>query len=209
VSQEIRPQLLIATSNAGKVREFRALLPELPFTVIGLDDLPRVPPPVAETGQTFSENAVLKAEYYHAKTGLLALADDSGLEVDALGGAPGIYSARFAGEAASDADRIQKLLQALRDTPDAARTARFVCSLALTGEISSRRIREVFNGYAAGRITREPRGDGGFGYDPIFEEIDSGRTFAELSREEKSTHSHRGRALALARGFLESISVRH
>lgn len=196
-------KLLIATTNAGKVREIGSLLEGLPYDVIGLQDLPAAPPPVDETGVTFTENAILKSEYYFAHTGLLSLADDSGLEVDALDGAPGIYSARFAGEDATDADRVVKLLEALQNVPDAKRTARFVCSIALTGHINGERQTHVFEGFADGLITRETRGSGGFGYDPVFFDPELGRTFAELTRAEKSARSHRGKALAQAKAFLE------
>lgn len=198
-------KLLIATTNAGKVREIGLLLGALPYEVIGLQDLPAVPPPVEETGSTFTENAVLKSEYYFAETGLLSLADDSGLEVDALDGAPGIYSARFAGEHATDADRVVKLLEALQNVADEKRTARFVCSLALTGPINGEAQTHIFEGFADGVITREPRGSGGFGYDPVFFDEAAGRTFAELTREEKSARSHRGKALTQAKAFLQTI----
>lgn len=198
-------KLLLATTNAGKVREIGLLLEGLPYEVIGLQDLPQAPPPVDETGTTFTENAVLKSEYYFAQTRLLSLSDDSGLEVDALDGAPGIYSARFAGAGATDADRVVKLLEALQDVPDAQRTARFVCSIAITGEIKGEVQTQVFEGFAAGLITRAPRGTHGFGYDPVFFDPALGRTFAELSRDEKSGRSHRGKALTAAKVVLESL----
>jgi XTP/dITP diphosphohydrolase len=198
-------KLLIATTNAGKVREISILLGTLSYEVVGLKDLPDAPPPVEETGATFSANAILKSEYYFANTGIFALADDSGLEVDVLNGAPGVYSARFAGEDATDADRVVKLLELLRDVPDAQRTARFVCSIALTGMIHGEVQTRVFQGFAEGFITRETRGSGGFGYDPIFYDKEIGRTFAQLTREEKSARSHRGRALDDAKLFLESL----
>jgi XTP/dITP diphosphohydrolase len=195
--------LLIATTNAGKVREIDDYLADLPCRVIGLADLPHAPPPVAETGATFAENALLKADYYSAETGLLALADDSGLEVDALGGAPGIYSARFAGESATDAERVAKVLDEMRGVPDERRQARFVCAIALAGSIDDAApVRRLFEGIAEGLITREPRGARGFGYDPIFLDPASALTFAELQPEEKMARSHRGRALAATRAFL-------
>ena len=137
-------QLLVATSNPGKVVELAALLKDLPCQVIGLSDLPQPLPIAAETGATFSENALMKAEEYHARTGLLTLADDSGLEVDALGGAPGIYSARYAGETATDAERVVKLLDEMKDVPDAKRTARFVCSIALVGMLDGQQLQRTF-----------------------------------------------------------------
>ena len=200
----IMQKLLIATTNTGKVREIRLLLGLLPFEIVGLQDFVTIPPPVEETGTTFAANAILKSEYYFAETGVFALADDSGLEVDALNGAPGIYSARFAGEDATDADRVVKLLEELRDVPEAQRTARFVCAIALTGIINGEVTTRVFEGFAEGLITRETRGISGFGYDPVFFNQEVGRTFAELSREEKSARSHRGKALTAAKAFLKS-----
>jgi XTP/dITP diphosphohydrolase len=191
-------RLLIATSNAGKIAEIASLLAGLPCQVIGLNDWPEPVPAVAETGATFSENALLKAEYYHAQTGLLTLADDSGLEVAALGGAPGLYSARYAGAGASDAARVTKLLEEMKAVPDEKRAARFVCSIALVGP----QLRRAFEGTCEGVIARAPRGERGFGYDPIFVDIELGRTFAELTPAEKAARSHRGRALDLARNFL-------
>ena len=190
--------LLIATSNPGKVAELTDLLKGLNCRVIGLGDLPQVPPTVEETGQTFAENAMLKAEYYHRLTGLIALADDSGLEVDALGGRPGVYSARYGGENLSSAEQIQLLLGELKDVPDDQRTARFVCSIALFGN----GLKVIFEDSCEGVIAREPRGQNGFGYDPVFIDAELGRSFAELTREEKAPRSHRGRALQQARAFL-------
>jgi XTP/dITP diphosphohydrolase len=198
-------KLLIATTNAGKVREISLLLGSLPYEVVGLSDLANIPPPVEETGTTFTANAILKSEYYFAATGLLSLADDSGLEVDALDGAPGVFSARFAGEDATDAERVAKILELLKDTKDEQRTARFVCSISITGNFNGEVATRVFEGLAEGVIIHEPRGSSGFGYDPIFYDKESGLTFAELTREEKSARSHRGKALAAAKGFLESL----
>lgn len=200
--------ILIATTNAGKVREISNYLNDLPCRVIGLQDLPVVPPPVEEDGATFAANAILKADYYFAQTGLLSLADDSGLEVKALDGAPGIYSARFAGEKATDAERVAKLLKEMHDVPDENRQARFVCSIALTGkpdEQDAETIHQLFEGTAEGLITREARGTNGFGFDPIFLDPASGHTFAELAPEEKMARSHRGRALALTHEFLRGL----
>src|SRR5207302_6353063 len=158
-------QLLVATSNPGKVVELATLLKDLPCQVIGLSDLPQPLPIAAETGATFSENALMKAEEYHARTGLLTLADDSGLEVDALGGAPGIYSARYAGETATDAENVDKLLRELRTkhlAPD-QRSARFRCVIALA---QNGKLLGTFEGVAEGSTVDPPRGTGGFGYDP-------------------------------------------
>jgi XTP/dITP diphosphohydrolase len=197
-------KLLIATYNAGKVVELAELLAGLPCEVLGCADLPEPPPLVEETGATFSANALLKAERYHAATGLLTLADDSGLEVDVLGGAPGVYSARYAGAGAGSAELVAKLLEEMKNVPDAQRVARFVCVLALVGP----RLKRTFTGSCAGVIAHAPRGAGGFGFDPVFVDVELKRTFAELSRAEKAARSHRGRALAEARGFLEEWLTR-
>ena len=194
-------KLLIATTNPGKIKEITSLLEGLPYQVIGLSDLPNSYDVVEETGSTFTENAIIKSEYYFAQTGILSLADDSGLEVDALNGAPGIYSARFAGEDATDADRVNKILADLYATPLENRGAQFVCSIAITGFEDGT---QTFEGVARGVIAQAPRGKNGFGYDPIFEDVNSGKTFAELDRTEKSLSSHRGKSLMLAREFLIS-----
>src|SRR5262245_27746615 len=157
-------RLLIATTNQGKIAEIATLLADLPFEVLGLTDLPYALPEVEETGATFAENALLKAAIYHAQTGCLTLADDSGLEVDALGGRPGVHSARYAGTGASDADKVAKLLAEMESVPEPERTARFVCVIALVGQ----GVREIFTGECKGMITVAPRGAGGFGYDPVF-----------------------------------------
>lgn len=196
--------LLIATTNQGKVAEISALLEGLSYRVIGLKDLPEMPPDVEETGTTFEENAVLKADYYHARTGLLTLADDSGLEVDALDGRPGVYSARYGGGNLSSAAQVALLLDELRNTPAEKRTARFVCCIALASET----IRKTFERSCEGSIALEPRGQGGFGYDPVFIDPERGVTFAELTREEKAARSHRGKALMAAREFLASLTDR-
>ena len=193
--------LLIATTNTGKVVEIASLLEGLNCRVIGLADLPQIPPAVEETGTTFVANALIKAEYYHALTGLVTLADDSGLEVDALDGRPGVYSARYGGEGLSSAAQIALLLEEMKDVPEEKRTARFVCSIALVGP----QLQQTFEGRCEGRIAHAPRGEGGFGYDPIFIDEKTGCTFAELSREEKATRSHRGKALRAAREFLETL----
>lgn len=190
--------LLIATSNPGKVAELAAMLKDLNCRVIGFADLPEIPPTVEETGLTFAENALLKAEHYHWLTGLTALADDSGLEVDALDGRPGVYSARYGGEHLSSAEQIRLLLGELKDVPDRKRTARFVCSIALVGD----GLKQIFEDRCEGVIAREPRGNEGFGYDPVFVDAELGLTFAELTRKEKAPRSHRGKALQQARAFL-------
>ncbi len=192
-------KLLIGTTNEGKLAEITALLGGLPCKVMGLVDYPQPLPPIAETGSTCAENALLKAEHYYQLTGLLTLADDSGLMVDALGGAPGIYSARYAGAEASDAERNASLLDEMKKVPEAERTARFICSIALVGP----QLKRVFEGRCEGMIARAPRGQYGFGYDPIFIDAELGRTFAEMTREEKAVRSHRGKALTAVRDFLQ------
>ncbi|MFN0120072.1 MAG: RdgB/HAM1 family non-canonical purine NTP pyrophosphatase [Blastocatellia bacterium] len=201
------PPLLIATTNRGKIREISRLLAGLPYEITGLDSLDNAPPAPAETGETFAANALLKADYYARLTGWPTLADDSGLAVDALDGAPGVLSARYGGEGATDAGRIARLLDALRETPDAQRTARFHCCIALTGNLTGnpavRDVREIFAGSCAGLITRAPRGENGFGYDPVFLDPSFNRTFAELEPGEKARVSHRGHALRLLQEFLQ------
>ncbi len=182
--------LLIATHNPGKVREYRELLRDLPVRLTFLDEV-GIDDEVPETGRTFEENAVQKALAYARRSGLLTLADDSGLEVDALGGAPGVHSARYAGPHATDEDRIRKLLDALRGVPPERRTARFRCVIAVAtpeGDLITA------EGRVEGRIAEAPRGHHGFGYDPVFYLPDLGKTMAELPPEEKNRLSHRARA---------------
>ena len=184
-------KLVVASRNAGKLREFQNLLLPLKAEILSLADL-SIDTDFEESGSTFAENARMKALAYSRLTSLPILADDSGLEVTALGGRPGIYSARFAGPGASDSDRIHKLLTELEQFPG-KRDARFVCALALAKEgvmlLESQ-------GECRGTIAREPRGANGFGYDPVFYFPELGRTYAELNDEEKNVHSHRSRAAA-------------
>jgi XTP/dITP diphosphohydrolase len=184
------PEILIATKNAGKIKELRELLADLPVRLKSFGDFPDVAD-VMETGTTFSENAVLKAQSYALQTKLWALADDSGLEVVALNGAPGVFSARYAGENASDEDRIEKLLKELENKPE--RRARFVCSMAIADE--SGKIRFLAEGVCEGRIASSAKGANGFGYDPIFIPDGFSETFGELSGDIKQQISHRARAL--------------
>ncbi len=182
--------LLIATHNKGKSGEFRELLRDIPFKLVTLTDV-GVNLVAEETGQTYAENARLKATVYAAESGLLTLADDSGLEVDALGGEPGLKSARYAGLNASDADRVKLLLSRLDGLPRKERTACFKCVIAIAtpaGEVA------LSEGECQGIITTEPRGTNGFGYDPIFLFPDWGKTMAELPPDLKGQISHRARA---------------
>ena len=195
-------KLLVATANEGKLREVEGALARAGVEVVGLSALSD-PTPVEETGATFLENAKLKAEVYSRRTDLPVLADDSGLEVDALEGRPGVLSARFGGPHLSDAARCKAVLKGLVDVPDADRTARFQCVLAVA---RGGRTLATFEGTVEGRILRELRGKNGFGYDPIFLHPESGRTFAEMAPEEKDAVSHRGRALAaLARALAQGL----
>jgi XTP/dITP diphosphohydrolase len=196
--------LLVSTTNPGKIVEIDAELSGLPCRIIGLADLPLALPEAVESGETFAANALIKARHYHALSRLLVLADDSGLEVDHLDGAPGIHSARYGGPGASSAAQIALLLESLRGVPPSQRTARFVCCVALVGD----GLQMTFEGVCEGLIAFEPRGSNGFGYDPIFLDAELGVTFAELSREEKASRSHRGRALKKARTFLAGWLLR-
>ena len=195
------PKLLLATNNRGKAREYKSLLQGIPFELVTPAEL-GISTEVAEVGKSFEENARLKAKTLAAESRLLALADDSGLEVDALGGEPGTLSARYAGEGASDRDRVSYLLTKLEGVPQEKRTARFRCVIAIAtpqGEV------ELCSGECEGFIAFEPRGNRGFGYDPIFYLPELKKTMAELSPEEKNKVSHRGRAAAKAREVLKRL----
>ena len=194
-------RLLIATHNRGKLIEYREMFAALPFDLVTLDDV-GIRDDVAETGATFAENARLKAIAYARQSGLLTLADDSGLQVDALGGEPGVHSKRYAGANKSDADRIAFLLDKLRDVPAGKRTARFRCAIALA--TPDGKLWET-DGACEGEIAFEPRGENGFGYDPIFQVAERGARMAELSTAEKNRVSHRARAAEKARRILEQI----
>lgn len=191
-------KLLIATNNKGKAREFRSLLRGVPFRLVTLSD-EGITTDIPETGNSFEENAVLKATALAAESGLLTLADDSGIEVDALGGEPGVRSHRYAGESVTDADRYKFLLEKLKDIPEDKRTARFRCVIVIAtpdGAVWT------VSGECRGVLTTFPRGYNGFGYDPIFYVPELGRTMAELSPEEKNRISHRARAAEKARKLL-------
>lgn len=194
-------KLLVATRNPGKVREYRDLLADLPIQVTYLDE-EGITLEVAETGQSFAENAQLKAVAYARASGLWTWADDSGLEVDALAGAPGIYSARYAGEAATDADRYRKLLDALAGVPWSRRTARFRCVVALA--TPEGRVRTC-EGVCDGVIAFGPAGQNGFGYDPVFYLPEREVTMAQLPADVKNAISHRGRAARQAKALLAAM----
>ena len=194
-------KLLIATNNQGKIREYRELLQGLPFDLVTLAQV-GINTSIAETGKTMCQNAILKATGYAAMSRLLTIADDSGLEVDALDGAPGIMSARYAGHHATDTDRVQYLLSKLKDVPEGKRTARFRCVIAISipdGKVITR------SATCEGSITFAPRGEQGFGYDPVFYFPEYGKTMAELSPEMKNSVSHRGKAAVKARRVLSHL----
>ncbi len=191
-------QIVVATLNRHKLAEYRAMLGELYDEVLGLEGL-GAPEPPEETGATFEENALLKVRACAGLTDAVTLADDSGLEVDALGGFPGVRSNRWAGPGRSDAERNEMLLRKMQDVPWPERTARFVCVIAAALPDGTER---TFRGALEGMIAREPRGSLGFGYDPVFYVPGLGRTVGELPPEEKNRISHRARALAAARSWL-------
>jgi len=192
-------KLLLATTNPGKVREIRGILRGAPVEIISLDSLPPIEEP-RETGRTFAENARLKALYYNAATGLPSVADDSGLEVDALDGAPGIHSARWHGT--DYAVKFRRIYELLRERGAPGSPARFVCAVALA---AGGRIEYEAEGTVEGRIADEPRGTNGFGYDPIFFYPPLGRTLGEVPDEVKATLSHRGAAFRAVRQYLAGL----
>ena len=214
-----RPRLLLASANQGKLRELRAILDGLPVELVGLDGAGAgEPPEVEETGETFLENALLKARAYAAWSGLAAVADDSGLEVDALGGAPGVRSARYAGQGASDQANLDKLLAELAGVPPDRRTARFRCTAVLVDpswgsgglKPSPPESKVEWHAEAAweGRLLDAPRGSGGFGYDPVFVPDGWDRTSAEVDQATKDAASHRGRAFRALRPAIEAWARR-
>lgn len=196
------PRLLLASANQGKLRELRTILEGLPVELVGLADAGLgEPPEVEETGDTFLENALLKGRAYAAWSGMAAVADDSGLEVDALGGAPGVRSARYAGPGASDQANLDKLLAALAGVPPERRTARFRCAAVLVDPAAGE-----WHAEAAweGRILDAPRGSGGFGYDPVFLPGGWESTSAEVDQATKDAASHRGQAFRALRPAIEA-----
>lgn len=197
----MRPKLLLATNNQAKVREYKSLLQDFPCELVTLAEQ-GINISVSEVGESLEENARLKATVLAAESQLIALADDSGLEVDALGGEPGRLSARYAGEGASDRDRINYLLARLEGVPEEKRSARFRCVIAIAtpdGKV------ELCSGECQGFITLAPRGEQGFGYDPIFYLPELGKTMAELPLQLKNQVSHRGRAARQVSQALEKL----
>ena len=195
-------RLLLGTRNSGKVKEIETILEDSGWTFSSLREFDEVGP-AAEDGVTYAENAIAKARFYAAETGLLALADDSGLEVAALGGAPGVHSARYAGDNASDADRRQLLLAELARVDSGDRRARFVAAVAIADPNGV--VLNLSEGICEGRITFEPRGTSGFGYDPLFIPDGYDQTFAELPDKVKNLISHRARALMRLRDSLDHL----
>lgn len=189
--EPLKKTLVLATRNAGKIKELESLLSGYGLHVLGLGDFPEIGE-IEETGTTFAENSLLKARTVAKATGLVALADDSGLVVDALGGAPGVYSARYSDPGATDERNNQKLLDVMRDVPEADRGCRFVSVVAA---VAPGGVELLAEGRWEGRVLFAPRGSGGFGYDPLFLDLELGRSAAELSHADKNARSHRGRAL--------------
>ncbi len=195
------PQLCVATGNAHKLDEYQSLLASLPVTLRSMGDL-RVGDLPEETGETFEENALLKARHCAETTRLPSLADDSGLEVDALGGEPGVRSNRWAGPDATDTDRVRLLLDRVREVPAPERTARFICVVAIVGSDGTA---QTFRGALEGYLAEAARGTAGFGYDPILYVPSLGRTVAELSAAEKNGISHRALATHAALPYLRQL----
>ncbi len=193
-------EIVLATRNKKKLEEIKRITAGLPITILSLQDFPDCPETV-EDRDSFEGNAIKKAAEICRCTGRIALADDSGLEVDALGGAPGVYSARYAGEGANDVKNNEKLLAELSAVPAAKRTARFVCCIALAFPEG---VTRTFFGYANGHIGPQPKGKTGFGYDPVFVPQGFTRTFAEMTAAEKDNLSHRGKALENLAEFLRN-----
>lgn len=197
--------IILASRNRKKIEELKNIIQACGFSgkeasvnIHTPDEFPQCEE-VEEDGATFEANAIKKAAYIFECSGMTAVADDSGLEVDELDGAPGVFSARYAGEVTDDWANLEKLLREMKDVPDQRRRARFVCCIALADRSGIK----TFIGYVEGRIGKEPRGEKGFGYDPVFYPEGHDRTFAEMSDEEKSSMSHRGRALRELQGYLK------
>lgn len=198
-------QIVLATKNRDKIREIKELLRDLPLTVLTFEDFLNFPD-IDETGETLKENAVLKAKGVAQFTGYAALADDSGIEVDALNGAPGVYSSRYAGPGCTYDDNNRKLLRELEGVPKEKRTARFRAVIAVAWDAGNV---DSVEATAEGWITESNRGKDGFGYDPVFYYPPAGKTFAEMTLEEKNRVSHRGKALARAKELLKKHLESH
>lgn len=199
-------RLIVASRNQKKINEIQAIARDFGLEVISRDDAGLPPVDIEETGETFEENALLKAMAIMEMSGCPAVADDSGLEVDWLDGAPGVYSARFAGDACDDLANNRKLLELMAGVPPARRTARFVSAIALAYPDGKTL---VVRGVTEGRLLEEPRGAGGFGYDPLFVPQGHDRTYAELPADEKNKISHRGKALAAMKALLLAQAGEH
>jgi XTP/dITP diphosphohydrolase len=191
-------RIVLGTHNQHKIREISAILNGLPVEILTMNDFPEIAE-VEETGSTFAENALLKARAVFRETGIVTLSDDSGLEVDALNGAPGIYSARYAGEAKDSASNNRKLLEELQDVPEHKRVAQFRCVVAVAGT----GIEQVVEGFVRGKIIYQPRGTHGFGYDPLFVPGGYRQTFSEMGEKIKNQISHRSQAFRKVREVLE------
>ncbi len=194
-------EVVIATRNAGKLKEIQAILAPLSLKILSLRDFPEVPE-IIEDGQTFEENSLKKAVAVACRTGRIVIADDSGLSVDALQGRPGVFSSRYAGENATDAERYQKLLGEMSGIPEEKREATFICIIAVA---SPKGKAEVVKGECRGKISLSPKGSHGFGYDPVFYFPEWGKTMAELEPEVKNRISHRARALEKLKQVLPSF----
>lgn len=197
-------ELFLATKNAGKIREIEKLLEHLPIILRNAGEYKDLEEP-EETGETFADNAALKAKYYSEMTGLWSLADDSGLEVDALNGEPGVFSARYGGVGATNEEKIAKLLDELKQTDGENRFARFVCSMAIADNLG--RVQYLTDGVCQGKIANFPIGNNGFGYDPVFIPEGFSETFGELSSQIKQKISHRSRAIEKIIDFLSEKST--
>ncbi|MBN1165293.1 MAG: RdgB/HAM1 family non-canonical purine NTP pyrophosphatase [Candidatus Krumholzibacteriota bacterium] len=194
-------KIVLATRNRGKIREIRKIISDIDVELLGLDEFPPFPQP-EENGATFLENALLKAKAAHRVTGLPTLSDDSGLEVEALGGGPGVFSARYGGSSLSDGDRYRKLLEELEGVPEEKRGARFRCVMVIYPRPGKKTGALITEGILEGRISIKPAGRSGFGYDPVFLVPEAGKTAAQMSLEEKNRISHRYRALVEMKALL-------
>ena len=192
-------KIILATHNKDKYAEMSAILGKLPIQLLSLVDFPEIGE-IIEDGTTLEENALIKARTVHSLTGLYACADDTGLEVDALGGKPGIYSARYAGDNCSYSDNVNKLLQDMENVPADKRIAHFKTAIALVGE----NMELVSEGVVEGMITTKPKGVGGFGYDPVFYVLEKNKTYSEMKMTEKNQISHRGKAIQRMLKILQS-----